>query len=171
MNLVEKCSNCKAEFSRKKYSSRKLCKICRIKSQRGSHEYVQCVLCAKQIPKKRYVSANSLVFCDSSCSTAYRNNETLKRRTILFEKGELKYRSQIKPLLVERDNWCCQICGNTEWSGQPMPLQVDHIDGNAANNSPQNLRLICHNCDALLPTFAGRNRGYGRKSRGLKSYD
>ena len=27
-----------------------------------------------------------------------------------------------------------------------VPLEVDHIDGNAENNSENNLRLICPNC-------------------------
>ena len=36
------------------------------------------------------------------------------------------------------------------------------------NNNLDNLRLICPNCDALLPTFAGRNRGNGRVYRRLR---
>jgi hypothetical protein len=28
--------------------------------------------------------------------------------------------------------------------------------------------LLCPNCHALTPTYGYRNRGYGRKSRGIK---
>lgn len=46
-----------------------------------------------------------------------------------------------------------------------MPLVLDHIDGNAENGVLTNLRLVCPNCDAQLPTFKNRNKGNGRASR------
>lgn len=42
---------------------------------------------------------------------------------------------------------------------------LDHIDGDAANNRRDNLRMVCPNCDSQLPTFKSRNRGKGRHSR------
>ena len=59
----------------------------------------------------------------------------------------------------------CSICEASEWHGQPMPLVMDHIDGNPSNDHLDNLRLVCPNCDALLPTFKSRNRGNGRAWR------
>jgi hypothetical protein len=46
-----------------------------------------------------------------------------------------------------------------------MPLVLDHISGNPYDNSLNNLRVICHNCNAQTPTFAGRNKGSGRIER------
>jgi hypothetical protein len=43
-----------------------------------------------------------------------------------------------------------------------------HIDGNPYNDYLSNLRIICHNCDALLPTYAGKNKGNGRFERRLR---
>lgn len=65
-------------------------------------------------------------------------------------------------------NKCC-ICG---WSDRnpitgQVPLVADHIDGNWRNNVESNLRLLCPNCDALTPTYAGLNRGKGREDRVL----
>lgn len=48
-----------------------------------------------------------------------------------------------------------------------VPLVADHVDGNWRNNNEKNLRLLCPNCDSLTPTYAGLNRGNGRKGRVL----
>lgn len=69
-----------------------------------------------------------------------------------------------KRLLKEREHRC-SICNLTEWNDVEIPLVVDHIDGNHDNNVDENLRFVCCNCDALLPTYKGRNRGNGRIKR------
>lgn len=51
----------------------------------------------------------------------------------------------------------CQNCQNTEWMGVPIPLELDHIDGNNKNNFLINLRLLCPNCHALTPTYRTKN--------------
>lgn len=51
----------------------------------------------------------------------------------------------------------CECCGNTEWNGQPIPLQVHHIDGNHYNNEISNLQLLCPNCHAQTDSYCGKN--------------
>jgi hypothetical protein len=53
----------------------------------------------------------------------------------------------------------CSSCSLTEWKGQPIPLELDHIDGNHNNNILSNLRLLCPNCHAQTSTYTGRNKG------------
>ena len=53
----------------------------------------------------------------------------------------------------------CEICGLKEWLGNPIPLELDHIDGNHYNNELNNIRIICPNCHALQPTNSGKNVG------------
>lgn len=60
----------------------------------------------------------------------------------------------------------CALCGGAAvWQGRPLVHVLDRIDGDAENNRRENLRLICPNCDAQLPTYKNRNKGRGRFSR------
>jgi len=73
----------------------------------------------------------------------------------------------VKRYLREKYNNSCCLC---EWSeinlkSGLVPLVADHIDGDYKNNKERNLRLICPNCDSLSPTYAGLNKGNGRKNR------
>ena len=54
----------------------------------------------------------------------------------------------------------CASCLNSRWLGNPIPLELDHIDGDTANNQLGNLRLLCPNCHALTPTYRARNARY-----------
>ena len=52
----------------------------------------------------------------------------------------------------------CSGCKLDSWMDQPIPLELDHIDGNHQDNALQNLRLLCPNCHALTPNFRGKNK-------------
>jgi hypothetical protein len=70
---------------------------------------------------------------------------TSKLRQRLIDEGVLEAR--------------CSGCELEVWLGGPIPLELDHIDGDRMNNRIENLRLLCPNCHALTDTYCGRNIG------------
>jgi len=52
----------------------------------------------------------------------------------------------------------CNNCELTEWNDQPIPLELEHKDGNHHNNLLNNLELLCPNCHAQTSTYRGKNK-------------
>jgi hypothetical protein len=52
--------------------------------------------------------------------------------------------------------------------GKPIPIELDHIDGNSDNNSAENLRLICPNCHAQTETYKVANKGKNSQRQAMR---
>ena len=113
--------------------------------------------------KKFKISKNGTgKFCSRECSSDYKTQTRLEA----WLRGEINVSSAAlrKYMAIIRPH-TCEVCGTSEWNGQPIPLEVDHIDGNPENNVVTNLRRICPNCHAQTNTYKGKNRGKGRDHR------
>lgn len=60
--------------------------------------------------------------------------------------------SLLNPLINLRGRKC-ENCGLEEWLGQPINLEVHHIDGDRSNNSFENLQILCPNCHSYTDNW------------------
>jgi len=70
---------------------------------------------------------------------------------------DLKFESLRARIILEQDS-CCGNCNISEWYGNKITLELDHIDGNNKNNNRENLICLCPNCHSITPTWRGRNK-------------
>lgn len=123
-----------------------------------------CLNCSKE------PAGASYKYCSNACQHEYQYQEHIRR----WKEGKVSGLQSLgivatylkKYLRIKYGNKCC-ICSWAKINPKTglIPLVADHIDGNWRNNVEENLRLLCPNCDALMPTFAALNRGKGRSER------
>lgn len=65
-------------------------------------------------------------------------------------------------LISKRGN-VCQCCGNSEWLGEPIKLNLHHIDEDVSNNSEDNLILVCSNCHRFIHDHSEKHKKYNTK--------
>jgi hypothetical protein len=97
-------------------------------------------------PGQRYTLGT--IFCENS------NFPTSRLLQVILREG---YRER-----------CCEGCGLSEWRERPIPLEVDHINGQNHDHRLENLRLLCPNCHALTPTWRGRKNKVARPPKAPK---
>lgn len=149
------CRNCSIEFESKPWTnpekafcSRK-CSVTYHNQFRKITRY--CVQCSQELTKtqKKY--------CSHRCQHDH-------RRQTKIDRGEAGHKS-IKRYLLDTRGHSCERCKMSEWMGQPITIEMDHVDGNHQNNDFSNLRLLCPNCHSQTPTYKNRNKGNGRHQR------
>ena len=47
----------------------------------------------------------------------------------------------------------CERYKRTEWEGNPIPIELHHINGVHSDNRLENLQILCPNCHALTDNY------------------
>jgi hypothetical protein len=80
--------------------------------------------------------------------------EDLLREEADLSRGNIKRRLIREKRLAQQ----CAECGLTEWRGQAISLEIDHVNGDRNDWRMENLRLLCPNCHSQTSTYGGRNK-------------
>ena len=48
---------------------------------------------------------------------------------------------------------CAGCATANEWNGKPLTLEIDHLNGDAHDCRPENLRFLCPNCHSQTPSY------------------
>jgi predicted nucleic acid-binding Zn ribbon protein len=152
----------------------------------------QCLFCGTQLPYEKRHSK----FCNHTCSAKHNNRgvqRNFKGNTYCVVCGKPKKRANrycdeciaqrvynpkpsfesvrapktFRKLLIQERGHKCEDCQLETWKGQPIPLELHHVDGNPDNNSRENLQLLCPNCHAFTEHYKGAVKGK-HSSRNLR---
>lgn len=122
-----------------------------------------CLNCSKEL-------TNSNNYCSNKCQQTKSQNEKITQwlnNEISGMKKGARLISCVRTYLLEKADHKCEVCGWNKINPTTgkCPLEINHLDGNATNNRPENLQVICPNCHSLTSTWKALNKGNGNKER------
>ena len=97
-----------------------------------------CIQCGKTT---KWGHSKRNKFCGFTCQQEYNYRE----RVSLLIEGKAKWGIQTPPwakrYIKELKGERCEVCGLTEWLGNPITLELDHTDGNPKNNTVEKYKF------------------------------
>lgn len=126
-------------------------KIAELNTRHGRFKIKPCKFCGAETKNK--------LFCSHKCRGEFQRLVTLDR----VRNGEFTCRT--REFLIKTRGHQCEDCKNKEWKCQPINLTIHHIDGDATNNSTENLQLLCWNCHSMTSNYGRKNKHSTRVNR------
>ena len=117
----------------------------------------------KPITLNSYLSKMGIEYSGNMGGKGYKLSPDRKKVQYFLRKGSLigSHKLRLRLLRDKVKEWRCEQCGNTMWLGQPIPIELHHVNGDRFDNRIKNLQLLCPNCHALTDNHAGK--GSNRK--------
>lgn len=135
---------------------------------KGTSKKYYCLNCGKELNQGTKNNFKHK-YCSNECQWEYQHKVFIEKWKSGEESGTRSngnVPAHIRQYLLEIHNNSCEKCGWNEIHPKLgySPLEIHHIDGNAFNNRPENLQLLCPNCHALTENFRALNNN-GRIKR------
>jgi Zn finger protein HypA/HybF involved in hydrogenase expression len=117
----------------------------------GGEDYKEIKQLAQELGVELKFSYKRNTMCDY--------HPRIETKDILVENSTYRNATKLKNRLIEEGlkEYRCERCKNTEWEGEPIPLQIHHVNGVHTDNRLENIQLLCPNCHSLTDTYAGKN--------------
>ena len=125
----------------------------------------KCLNCGEELDN------NTKTYCNIRCFHEYKYKNYIKKwknEEISGTIGDvwIDISDYIRRYIFEKYDYKCAQCGWAEinpYTGT-LPLEIEHIDGDATNNKEENLILLCPNCHSLTSTYRGANKGNRKRN-------
>lgn len=130
---------------------------------------MNCLGCNKELtPSLTRKKIGGKKYCNVICQHAFQsllNKDAFLRGEFSNKLIGYPSNSWTRNLLIDVFGLKCNCCGLTSWNGKSLTLEVNHKDGNAANNVLENLEFLCPNCHSQTETYKARNKESARTFR------
>lgn len=115
----------------------------------------------KETLLEKYGTSNTFSLKEEKCVEGRRRGgvkrgEQRRQEALNRPFEEMSYYYKKKILLNECGNKC-SFCGEKEWFGTALPLEIHHINGVHSDNRKQNLQILCPNCHSITSNWKGKN--------------
>ena len=145
----------------KSHSIAEVCRILGIKPTGGNYRIVHKAIDLYHLDTSHFTGQGWNVGLRFRPRKELEIGEILKKDSY-YQSYKLKRRLLKEGLKENR----CEICGLTEWNGQPIPLELHHVNGVNSDHRIENLKMVCPNCHALTDNYRGLNKKSAHQETG-----